>query len=107
MRGRKIYAGAKLRDLRQQFSLFQETFAAKLGVSMLYVYQMENNNWPVYSAVLLALEREFGFDISELSTCDSERHVSDIREALGREDAKLQPSPWEEARDFFIIAIIK
>ena len=151
MRGRKIYAGAKLRDLRQRLSLTQKSFASKLGVSLPYLNQMENNNRPVSSAVLLALAQEFGFDVTELSTGDSERLVSDMREALadpifaethpaladlrlaasnapalaraflelhrayrqtqerlmsldealGREDAKLQPSPWEEVRDFF------
>ncbi len=151
MRGRKIYAGAKLRDLRQRLSLTQKSFAAKLGVSLPYLNQMENNNRPVSSAVLLALAQEFGFDVTELSTGDSERLVSDMREALadpifaetqpaladvrlaasnapvltraflelhrayrqtqerlmsldealGRDDARLQPSPWEEVRDFF------
>ena len=43
---------------------------------------MENNNRPVSSAVLLALAQEFGFDVTELSTGDSERLVSDMREAL-------------------------
>ena len=151
MRGRKIYAGTTLRDLRQRLSLTQKSFAAKLGVSLPYLTQMENNNRPVSSAVLLALAQEFGFDVTELSTGDSERLVSDMREALadpifaetqpaladvrlaasnapvltraflelhrayrqtqerlmsldealGRDDARLQPSPWEEVRDFF------
>ncbi|MBT4871949.1 MAG: helix-turn-helix transcriptional regulator, partial [Marinovum sp.] len=80
MRGRKIYAGAKLRDLRQRLSLTQKSFASKLGVSLPYLNQMENNNRPVSSAVLLALAQEFGFDVTELSTGDSERLVSDMRE---------------------------
>jgi len=147
----KLYAGAKLRELRGRLGLTQKDFAAKLGVSLPYLNQMENNNRPVSTAVVLALAQEFGFDVTELQAGDEARLVSDMREALadplftgptpplsdlrlaasnapalthaflalhrayrqtherlasldealGREDARLQPSPWEEVRDFF------
>lgn len=147
----KLYAGAKLRELRGRLSLTQKSFAAKLGVSLPYLNQMENNNRPVSTAVVLGLAQEFGFDVTELQSGDEARLVSDMREALadpaftgptpaladlrlaasnapalarafldlhtaykqtherlasldaalGREDARLQPSPWEEVRDFF------
>jgi predicted transcriptional regulator len=120
-------------------------------VSLPYLNQMENNNRPVSTTVVLALAQEFGFDVTELSTGDAERLVSDMREALadpvfgddpppladlrlaasnapalarafldlhsayrqtherlasldealGREDARSQSSPWDEVRDFF------
>lgn len=147
----KLYAGAKLRETRQRLGLTQKDFAVKLGVSLPYLNQMENNNRPVSTTVVLALAQEFGFDVTELSTGDAERMVSDMREALadpvfaddpppladlrltasnapafaraflelhrayrqtherlasldealGREDARTQPSPWDEVRDFF------
>ena len=147
----KLYAGAKLRETRQKLALTQKEFAGKLGVSLPYLNQMENNNRPVSTAVVLSLAQEFGFDVTELSTGDSERLVSDMREAmadpvlaemappmadlrltasnapalaraflhlhqayrqtqerlasldeaLGREDSRTQPSPWDEVRDFF------
>lgn len=78
----KLYAGAKLRETRQRLALTQKEFAAKLGVSLPYLNQMENNNRPVSTAVVLALAQEFGFDVTELSTGDAERMVSDMREAL-------------------------
>ena len=112
---------------------------------------MENNHRPVSAAVVLALAQEFGLDVTELTVGESERLVTDMREALadpvftsasppladlrlaasnapalaraflnlhrayrqtherlasldealGREDAALRPSPWEEVRDFF------
>jgi hypothetical protein len=112
---------------------------------------MENNNRPVSTTVVLALAQEFGLDVTELGQGDSERLVTDMREALadpvfgdsnppladlrltasnapslaraflelhksyrqtherlasldealGREGSQLQPSPWEEVRDFF------
>ena len=147
----KLYAGAKLRELRGRLALTQKSFAEKLGVSLPYLNQMENNNRPVSTAVVLGLAQEFGFDVTELQSGDEARLVGDMREALadpvftgpapaladmrlaaanapalarafldlhaayrqtherlasldealGREDARLQPSPWEEVRDFF------
>ena len=151
MATQKLYAGAKLREIRSRLELTQKEFAAKLGVSLPYLNQMENNNRPVSTTVVLALAQEFGLDVTELSTGDSERLVSDMREAmadpvlaeatapladlrltasnapafaraflelhrayrqtherlasldeaLGREDVRMQPSPWDEVRDFF------
>lgn len=151
MANQKLYAGVKLRETRTRLGLTQKDFAAKLGVSLPYLNQMENNNRPVSTGVVLALAQEFGFDVTELSTGDAERIVADMREALadpvfadaappladlrlaasnapalarafldlhrayrqgrerlasldealGREDARVQPSPWEEVRDFF------
>lgn len=151
MATQKLYAGAKLRELRTRLAHTQKDFASKLGVSLPYLNQMENNNRPVSTTVVLALAQEFGLDVTELSEGDSERLVSDMREALadpvfaetlppvadmrlvasnastfahaflelhrsyrqmqerlasldealGREDARTGPSPWEEVRDFF------
>lgn len=78
----KLYAGAKLRETRLRLGLTQKDFAQKLGVSLPYLNQMENNNRPVSTSVVLALAQEFGFDVTELATGDSERLVSDMREAL-------------------------
>ncbi|MHA6262763.1 helix-turn-helix domain-containing protein [Arenibacterium sp. CAU 1754] len=151
MSTQKLYAGAKLREMRTRVGLTQKAFAAKLGVSLPYLNQMENNNRPVSTTVVLALAQEFGLDVTELSAGDSERLVSDMREALadpffadamppmadlrltasnapalarafielhrsyrqtherlasldealGRDDARVQASPWDEVRDFF------
>ncbi|MEL7092212.1 MAG: short-chain fatty acyl-CoA regulator family protein [Pseudomonadota bacterium] len=147
----KLYAGAKLREMRNRVDLTQKDFAARLGVSLPYLNQMENNHRPVSTSVVLGLAQEFGMDVTELSASDGARLVSDMREALadpvfsgdmppladlrlaasnapalarafldlhrayrqtherlasldealGREDARAQPSPWEEVRDFF------
>ena len=82
MATQKLYAGAKLREMRTRLTLTQKEFAAKLGVSLPYLNQMENNNRPISTTVVLALAQEFGMDVTELSTGDSERLVSDMREAL-------------------------
>ena len=82
MAQQKLYAGAKLRETRTRLGLTQRAFAEKLGVSLPYLNQMENNNRPVSTGVVLALAQEFGFDVTELSTGDAERLVTDMREAL-------------------------
>ncbi|MCV6595614.1 MAG: short-chain fatty acyl-CoA regulator family protein [Mangrovicoccus sp.] len=82
MATQKLYAGAKLRETRRKLDLTQKAFAEKLGVSLPYLNQMENNNRPVSTSVVLALAQEFGFDVTQLSTGDAERLVTDMREAL-------------------------
>lgn len=78
----KIYAGATLREMRTRLALTQKAFAQKLGVSLPYLNQMEHNHRPISATVVLRLAQEFGFDVTELTTGDSERLVSDMREAL-------------------------
>lgn len=82
MATQKLYAGVKLRETRTRLGLTQKAFAEKLGVSLPYLNQMENNNRPVSTGVVLALAQEFGFDVAELSTGDAERLVTDMREAM-------------------------
>jgi XRE family transcriptional regulator, fatty acid utilization regulator len=151
MSAQKLYAGAKLRELRGRVGLTQRAFAGKLGVSLPYLNQMENNHRPVSAGVVLALASEFGLDVTELNAGEGERLVSNMREALadpifaksappladlrlaasnapalarafldlhhayrqsherlasldealGRDDAALRASPWDEVRDFF------
>ncbi|MGR3290428.1 MAG: helix-turn-helix domain-containing protein [Paracoccaceae bacterium] len=82
MATQKLYAGAKLREIRTRLNLTQKAFAEKLGVSLPYLNQMENNNRPVSAGVVLGLAQEFGLDVTELSSGDTERIVADMREAV-------------------------
>jgi XRE family transcriptional regulator, fatty acid utilization regulator len=82
MGAQKLYAGAKLRELRGRVGLTQRAFAGKLGVSLPYLNQMENNHRPVSASVVLALASEFGLDVTELNAGEGERLVSNMREAL-------------------------
>lgn len=101
MGAQKLYAGAKLREIRARLHLTQKEFAARMGVSLPYLNQMENNNRPVSTGVVLALAREFGTDVTELSTGDSERMVSDLREALAD---PVFPAPGPSAADLRLVA---
>ncbi|MFN6977479.1 MAG: short-chain fatty acyl-CoA regulator family protein [Gemmobacter sp.] len=97
MATQKLYAGAALRAMRARIGVTQKAFAAKLGVSLPYLNQMENNHRPVSAAVVLRLAAEFGFDVTDLAAGDSERIVSDMREALA-DPVFAAPPPLADLR---------
>ncbi|MFT4150810.1 MAG: short-chain fatty acyl-CoA regulator family protein [Paracoccaceae bacterium] len=98
MTTQKLYAGAKLREIRGRLALTQRAFSGKLGVSLPYLNQMENNHRPVSAAVVLALAQEFGLDVTELSVGESERLVTDMREALADPVFAKNPPPLADLR---------
>ncbi|MCU0906837.1 MAG: short-chain fatty acyl-CoA regulator family protein [Rhodobacteraceae bacterium] len=87
----KLYAGAKLRETRVRLGLTQRVFAERLGLSLPYLNQMENNARPLSATAVLGLAREFGVDVTQLSAGDADRLVSDLAEALA--DPVLQAPP--------------
>ncbi|SMO57778.1 helix-turn-helix domain-containing protein [Paracoccus laeviglucosivorans] len=82
MATQKIYAGVALRDTRGRAGLTQRAFADRLGVSLPYLSQMENNHRPVSAGVLLRLASEFAVDLGAIAMGDAERMVMDMTEAL-------------------------
>ena len=70
---RKLFAGAQMRNLRDQHNLTQKDCADRLGISASYLNQIENNQRPLTAAVILALVEEFKADISKFTTDDSSR----------------------------------
>lgn len=82
MATQKIYAGAALRETRQRARLTQRAFADRLGVSLPYLSQMENNHRPVSAGVLLKLASEFSLDLGAMAVGDADRMVVDLAEAL-------------------------
>jgi predicted transcriptional regulator/transcriptional regulator with XRE-family HTH domain len=82
MASRKVFAGARLRALRNQHRLTQGELAARLDISPSYVNQLESNQRPLTASVMLALADGFNLDLSELMTDASDRLVADLREAL-------------------------
>ena len=67
MATQKIYAGASLRETRGRAGLTQRAFADRLGVSLPYLSQMENNHRPVSAGVLLRLASEFSVDLGAMA----------------------------------------
>ena len=91
----KLYAGVKLREIRARLRLTQAEYAARLGVSLSYLNQMENNHRPVSARVILALVEEFAVDVSELAAGAHERIVADMREALADPVFGMAPPPGD------------
>ncbi len=60
---RKIYAGARLGEIRRGLGLTQTGFARALGVSLSYLNQMERNNRPVSRGVVQGLAERFDIDV--------------------------------------------
>ncbi|WP_226779455.1 helix-turn-helix domain-containing protein [Oceaniglobus trochenteri] len=98
MATQKLYAGVKLRDIRTRLGLTQKAFAERLGVSLPYLNQMENNHRPVSTGVVLGLAGEFGFDVTELTSGEAERVVADMREALADPVFADDPPPLADLR---------
>lgn len=78
----KIYAGSSLRETRGRAGLTQRRFADRLGVSLPYLSQMENNHRPISAGVLLRLAQEFDVDLTRMNAGDADRMVIDMQEAL-------------------------
>ena len=82
MATRKIYAGARLGEIRRGLGLTQTAFARKLDVSLSYLNQMENNHRPVSRDVVQGLAERFGIDVAVFSMDEGDRLMADLREAL-------------------------
>jgi predicted transcriptional regulator/transcriptional regulator with XRE-family HTH domain len=82
MANTKLYAGVSLRQIRQDYNISQKVFADRLGISLPYLSQMENNHRPIATSVVLTLARDFSFDVTKLSDSDTPRVVADMKEAL-------------------------
>ncbi|MFB2552826.1 helix-turn-helix domain-containing protein [Ensifer soli] len=79
----KLYIGRKVRDLRLSNGATQARFAERIGISLSYLNQIENNQRPVSAAVLLSLAEKFSIDLSELSAGEGDRLLSALSETLG------------------------
>lgn len=79
---RKLFAGARVRSLRQSHDLTQAAFAERLGVSTSYLNQIENNQRPISASVILALADSFNMDVATLAADDSDRVLADLTEVF-------------------------
>lgn len=79
---RKVFVGPALRRLRETTGLTQSAFAQRLGLSVSYLNQIENNQRPVTASVLVALGQTFSVDLATFAADDTDRLTSDLREAM-------------------------
>ncbi|WP_027520515.1 short-chain fatty acyl-CoA regulator family protein [Bradyrhizobium sp. Ec3.3] len=78
----KLYIGRRVREVREAAKLTQTAFAERLGISVSYINQIENNQRSVSASVLVLLAERFGIDLSSISTNDSDRLIAMLSEAL-------------------------
>ncbi|KRB49332.1 MAG: short-chain fatty acyl-CoA regulator family protein [Pseudomonadota bacterium] len=97
---RKLFVGPKVRALREAKGWKLEACALRLGVSVSYLSQMESNQRPVTSRVLMALVETFEIPAALLDADDDQRLIADLREALadiGRGEAPVATSELRQA----------
>lgn len=79
---RKIFAGARIRILRQSLNLTQAVFAQQIAISTSYLNQIENNQRALSGSVILALVDAFNFDLAELALDGAGKVSVDLQEIL-------------------------
>ncbi|MFC9128285.1 short-chain fatty acyl-CoA regulator family protein [Streptomyces sp. NPDC057099] len=93
----KIYAGPRLRRLREERRMSQAELARVLAISPSYLNQMEHDSRPLTVPVLLKLTEAFGVDPGFFSERDTSRLLADLRETLSGEIAEARVSPSDLA----------
>ena len=73
---RKLFAGPRVRRLREQCNGNQTVLARRLGVSLSQVSQIENNQRPVTAGILLKLAEAFGGDVGHFSLEHDKRQLA-------------------------------
>lgn len=79
---KKAFMGVRLKRLREQHNLTQQALADRLGISLSYLNQIENNQRALTVPVLLKLNAAFGTDVQLFSDNDEARLIGELREAL-------------------------
>jgi len=97
-RVQKLFVGPKVRSLREGRGWTLEACAGRLGLSASYLSQIESNQRPVTSRVLMALVDTFHIAASELDAADDDRLIADLREALADFGGRDAPVPTSELR---------
>ncbi|MBF6230249.1 short-chain fatty acyl-CoA regulator family protein [Nocardia farcinica] len=79
---RKMYAGARLRRLREERRMTQAALAKSLDLSPSYLNQLERDQRPLTIPVLLKLNSTFDLDVQFFAADSDARLVSDLHDVL-------------------------
>src|SRR5699024_6907016 len=79
---RKVFAGPRLRRLRQEHSLKQVELARDLGIATGYRSDMEHNQRPVRVPILLRITKLSGVAPTFFAASDTSRLIAELREPL-------------------------
>jgi XRE family transcriptional regulator, fatty acid utilization regulator len=81
MTKRRIFAGSRLRLLRESRGFTQSDMAARLGISVSYLSQLEHDDRPLTAPVLAALAQHFPLDWYAFEDDEATRRFAALREA--------------------------
>jgi hypothetical protein len=88
----KLFIGPRVRRLREARGWTLDGCAARLGLSISYLSQIETNQRPVTARVLISLMRVFEVDAASFDAEDEDRLIADLREATAEESRGDPPS---------------
>lgn len=92
---KRLFAGAKARALRGRLGLSQSAMAARVGLSVSYLSQLESDDRPMTDAVLAAFARAFPDDWAEIGPDDHAALVA--RAAAAANDPTVPGALAEDA----------
>ncbi|WP_330180365.1 short-chain fatty acyl-CoA regulator family protein [Nocardia sp. NBC_01503] len=81
----KMYAGGRLRALREQRGLSQSALAKALGISVSYVNQLEHDQRPLTVQVLLRLNGSFDLDMGFFAADTDARLIADLQDVFAED----------------------
>ncbi|WP_457312871.1 helix-turn-helix domain-containing protein [Sphingomonas sp. UYAg733] len=87
----RLFAGEQLRALRHSAGLNQATMAARLGLSVSYLSQLESGVRPLTSAVTAALRRNHPNALADIEDSAPTMRIASLSAALA--DPLLPPAP--------------
>jgi len=94
----KLFVGQKLRALRHGKGWTLRQSAEALDVSISYLSQIEGDQRPASSQVLMKVMQVFSVSAASLEANDHQRVVADLREALHDAGPAATPVPFSELR---------
>lgn len=77
-----LYLGPRLRRLRRELGLTQQTMAEDLGISPSYVALLERNQRPLTAPLLLRLAQVYRLEVADIASEDSRDYARRLGEAL-------------------------
>lgn len=80
-----MYAGARLRVLREQRGLSQSALAKALGLSVSYINQLEHDQRPLTVPVLLRLNTRFDLDMGFFAADTDARLIADLQNVFAED----------------------
>ncbi len=91
----RLFAGEQLRAIRRGAGLNQAAMAARLGISVSYLSQLESGDRPLTPAVTAALGRRHPGALAAIESAAPALRLSSLTDALA--DPLLPPAPSPEA----------